>query len=229
MFPNPPPTPMTTLDWLLFDVVACEEARDWARGYPTLDAAWAACPRGDWMLWLAARAIGEPGSDAHRRLVLAACECARTALPYVPAGEDRPIRAIEIAERWARREAGATIEHARTAAAFAAAYAAYAASTAASAARAAFAAASAARAADAAAADAAADAVAYAAASAARAADAAAADAAADAVAYAAANVVAYVAAVRSGRRSEVLAILADLVRQHYPTPPQGARTWRPA
>jgi hypothetical protein len=36
--------------------------------------------------------------------VLLACRVAREALRYVPAGEDRPLRAIEAAERWARRE-----------------------------------------------------------------------------------------------------------------------------
>lgn len=34
---------------------ACSEAREWAFAYPSLADAWAAGPRGDWMLWLAAR------------------------------------------------------------------------------------------------------------------------------------------------------------------------------
>lgn len=34
---------------------ACDDAVEWARGYDTMDAAWAACERGDWMLWLACR------------------------------------------------------------------------------------------------------------------------------------------------------------------------------
>ena len=37
--------------------------------------------------------------------VLCACACARTALRHVPAGDLRPLRAIETAERWARGEA----------------------------------------------------------------------------------------------------------------------------
>jgi len=84
---------------------ACSDAVKWARGYDSLDTAWAACERADWMLWLAARVCEERGSEAHKRLVLAACACARTALQCVPDGEDRPRIAIETAERWARGEA----------------------------------------------------------------------------------------------------------------------------
>lgn len=31
---------------------ACAEARSWACSQPSAKAAWAACVRGDWMLWL---------------------------------------------------------------------------------------------------------------------------------------------------------------------------------
>ncbi len=111
---------------------ACQEARAWARG-KTLAEAWGQCERGDWMLWLAAR-------RAPRRLVvLAACACARTALVYAPAVEERPRRAIEIAERWARGDAVTPAEC--RAAYFAAYFAAYAADVAAYAAAAAAAAA----------------------------------------------------------------------------------------
>ena len=36
------------------DMGACAPAMAWLRSeqYPTLQAAWDACPRGDWMLWL---------------------------------------------------------------------------------------------------------------------------------------------------------------------------------
>ena len=119
-----------TLEQLLSRTKACAEAREWAKGYPDLATAWAACPRADWMLWLAAKAIGEPGSDAHRQLVLAACACARHALPHVKPGEGRPLAAIEIAERWARREEGVKLDQVRTAAAAADAYAAAAAAAA---------------------------------------------------------------------------------------------------
>ncbi len=36
---------------------ACPEAVAWARSYPTLDAAWAACQDGSWMLWWAVHCV----------------------------------------------------------------------------------------------------------------------------------------------------------------------------
>ena len=73
-----------------------------------------------------------------RLVVLAACDCAETALRYVPPGEDRPRRAIETARAWARGQATLAQVRAASSAASAfvdAAYAvsAYAASSAASA------------------------------------------------------------------------------------------------
>ena len=165
---------------------ACEDAVAWV-GDRDITAAWAECDRADWMLWLAGRVV------ARKTVVLAACACARTALRYVLAGEDRPRVAIETAERWARGEA--TIAEVRSAAAAAAAYAADDAAYAA------------AYAADAAAY--AADAAAYAAADAA----AAAAAYAADYAAYAAAAAAAYAAADAADGRKVALAQMADLVR----------------
>ena len=112
---------------------ACESAREWAATRTSAEAVWTECERGDWLLWLAARA----GVD-RREVVLAACAVARTALQYVRAGEERPRIAIETAERWARGEASiadvraaaaatATATAADAAAAAAYAYAAYAA------------------------------------------------------------------------------------------------------
>ena len=74
---------------------ACKEAVAWV-GNRDITAAWAECERADWMLWLADRVM------ARKPVVLAACACARTALQYVPAGEDRPRVAIETTEAWAR-------------------------------------------------------------------------------------------------------------------------------
>jgi hypothetical protein len=109
---------MTAQHWTdaLHDLDACDDAIAWAEGYDSLDAAWAACERGDWMLWLAGRVAGPPGDDTRRPLVLAACACARLALPYIPDGEERPLRAIETAEAWARGDAGVTLEQVRFAA-----------------------------------------------------------------------------------------------------------------
>ena len=92
---------------------ACEEAVEWASQYPTLQAAWEACERGDWMLWLLGKSCGNTGSEKHKQVVLLACKCARLALKHVPRGEDRPRIAIETAERWTR--GAATLEEVRDA------------------------------------------------------------------------------------------------------------------
>jgi hypothetical protein len=175
---------------------ACDSAIEWAATQPTAEIAWAACERGDWLLWLAKRV----GCD-RARLVQAACACARQALQYIPDGEERPRLAIETAEAWARGEAAlADVRRAADAAsayavASAAAYAANAATHAADAASAAAAAAAADNAAWAA--DAAASAAAYAA------------NASANAAANAAANAPAATAA-----RELVLRRCAALVRE---------------
>ena len=95
---------------------ACTESLEWLSDRD-LDTAWAECPRGDWLLWLTAKA----GID-RKRLVMSACSTAREALRFVPEGEDRPRIAIETAEAWCRSEA--TIEQVREARWNAAAYAA---------------------------------------------------------------------------------------------------------
>ena len=117
---------MTRADFLahLRRLGACPEARRWERkGKLSPADTWATCRRGDWLLWLAA-AAGVRRQD----VVLAACACARLALPRVHAGEDRPRIAIETAERWARGE-DASLDDVRSAAH--AAHAAYAANAAA--------------------------------------------------------------------------------------------------
>jgi hypothetical protein len=126
---------------------ACDEAIEWARAYPTPEAAWAACDRGDWMLWVAGRLAGPPGHESRRPLVAASCECDRLALHLVPRGEERPRLANETAEAWVRGEA--TLDQVRAAATATAAYAtaAYAATATAAYATAAYAATAAARAA----------------------------------------------------------------------------------
>jgi len=117
---------MSKLSVQLQKLDACKEAVEWSKPYAELPEAWAKCERGDWMLWLAAKAK----FCTRQQLVLAACECARLALKYVKKGEMRPSVAIEIAEAWAQGKA--TLEQVRAAAA--AADAAYAASAAAAAA-----------------------------------------------------------------------------------------------
>jgi hypothetical protein len=177
---------------LLARLDACEDARKWVGKSRSFRKLWDSCERGDWLLWLAAKL------DVNRKLIVtAACQCARLALKHVPAGETRPLKAIETAEAWVRGDA--TIEQVRAAAdaaADAAAYAAYAAYAAADAAAAYAAAAAAAHAAHAAAA-----AYAYAA-------YAAAAYAAAD---YAAAD------AARADARAKAMKECAALVRETIP------------
>jgi hypothetical protein len=56
------------------------------------------------MLKLLSKVSGQPGSEGRKKLVLAACGCARLTLPHVPKDETRPLTAIEIAEKWARGE-----------------------------------------------------------------------------------------------------------------------------
>ena len=105
-----PPTPKR-LHWrtTLKRLGACSDARTWAKGQTDIAAAWATCDRGDWLLWIAARVITDP---AERMLVvLAACDCAETALVHVPAGEDRPRKCIDTVRAWTRGEA--TIEQVR--------------------------------------------------------------------------------------------------------------------
>ena len=71
---------------------------------------WSTCPRGDWLLFFAAK----EGSTTHKLIVKAACQCARLSLPYVKKGDLRPRQAIEITELWL--EDKATIEEVKLAA-----------------------------------------------------------------------------------------------------------------
>ena len=79
-------------------------------------AAWKTCRSGSWMLGFLGRSLG-PDNDSkdRKRLMLAACECARLALPYVDQDEDRPRKAIELAESWAKGINGVTIGQVREA------------------------------------------------------------------------------------------------------------------
>src|SRR3990167_9834634 len=119
-----PEGPMSHWTRQLTALRACAEAITWAKGYDSLDAAWHACERADWMLWLAGHCAGDVDSASRQRVVLAACACARTALKHTK--DPRPLKAIETAEAWARGEAGVTLDDVRNArvAAAAAAYAA---------------------------------------------------------------------------------------------------------
>ena len=83
---------------------ACDPAIEFASDYSSLSDAYAACTRPDWLFWLA----GHTGVS-RQDIVLAACACARTALPFATGPE--ALIAIETAEAWCRGEA--TIEQVR--------------------------------------------------------------------------------------------------------------------
>ena len=176
----------------LCDINACQEAIDWV-GDRDAETAWRECERGDWMLWLAGRVADR------KRVVLAACECARLTLEYVPDGEVRPLKAIEAAEAWAKGDASVSIGDVRAAARAAAYAAAYAAADVA---------ADVADAADAEYAECAASAAARAACAAAYAA----------ACAYAAADAA---ACADAAARRATLADCANIVRKHFPVCPK--------
>ena len=113
-------TTATRPQWIawLRHVGACADAIAWCETQPNKAAAWRNCERGDWMLWAIGKTVGPPGDDSRKPLVMAACECARLALPYLPAGEQRPLAAIETAEAWCRGDA--TLNQVRAAASYAA-------------------------------------------------------------------------------------------------------------
>ncbi len=98
---------MNMVKWLtqIENMNACPEAVQWANDYDSLEEAWAACDRGDWMLWLLRKRLSDPDGPDNKKLVLTACQCARLVLPYVRAGETRPLKVIETAEAWVRGEA----------------------------------------------------------------------------------------------------------------------------
>ena len=107
---------------LLREMRACSAAIFFAEQFPSLKAAWKACPNGNWMLWFIAKS-GNPawGMPEHRKIVGVACRCARLAEKH---WTDACIRdAVALAERYAAGEqiAQADLRAAATAATAAAA------------------------------------------------------------------------------------------------------------
>jgi hypothetical protein len=91
---------------LLISIGACRDAVEWCRGHPTLEAAWAVCERGEWMLWLLGRLDrSKPWSDERKPLIACVVECAALA---PEAGEDYELArqwCLDATERWTRGEA----------------------------------------------------------------------------------------------------------------------------
>ena len=109
----------------LENIHACPEAIVWAEQYPDMQAAWIACERGDWMLWLAGKHSGPAESPGRRKLVLAATECARLAWPYVRKKDHDIIeRCYSVAEAWGNNDPTVSLAEVQVAAdaAYATAY-----------------------------------------------------------------------------------------------------------
>ena len=180
---------------------ACPPAVEWAKNFDTPQAAWDACERGGWMLWILGRLDkSKPWSDGRKPLVACVIECALTARHLWPKSQAKRIGgAVGVILGWTRGEVNDSVardarQELRDAAD---------------------------------AADAAADAAYAAAAAAAAYAAAAAADAAAAAYAAAAAAYAAYAAAAADAAYAAAAARLqsqketAAIVRQHFPHPPE--------
>ena len=95
---------------------ACLGAIEWAKDYKTFEEAWNKCDRADWMLWIAGKQVDK--NKNRKEVVLCACKCARRALKYLPKDEKRPLKAIQMAEKWAKGKT--TIEEVKEARAYAA-------------------------------------------------------------------------------------------------------------
>jgi hypothetical protein len=103
---------------------ACEDAVEWCKTQPSVEAAWNNCERGDWMLWLLAQDVKQ-GDKLHRKVVLAACKCARLAWEWMPDGSKKVIRQLEKRARGDNSIALGSLRAAAAEAAEAAAAAAY--------------------------------------------------------------------------------------------------------
>jgi hypothetical protein len=76
----------------------CPDAVEYRKGFDTFRQAWDACPRGDWMLWIAAR-VGVN----KRLLTLAKGRCAETVKHLMQ--DERSVRAVDMAISYGLGEA----------------------------------------------------------------------------------------------------------------------------
>lgn len=92
-------------DWLTAEG-AHHDLVSWVRGASEdVCLLWESCPRGDWLLAMAARLGATPAA-----LTPAACAAARTAFELLPDGEGRPAAAVAAIETCAAGEAADSLE-----------------------------------------------------------------------------------------------------------------------
>ena len=83
---------MKNLKKYLESLHACNESIKWADSRQASHNAWLACPRADWLAWLA----GKIGIDKNL-IILATCDVAESVLHLVSEDEERPRKAVETA------------------------------------------------------------------------------------------------------------------------------------
>ena len=92
----------------------CDEAREWAKPFKTAKAAWVACERPDWMLWLLGSLCPEGfGVPERRKLAGVLAECSRAVLDNFEKhrpGDTRVRACIELVERFASGDESVTRE-----------------------------------------------------------------------------------------------------------------------
>jgi hypothetical protein len=103
---------------------ACKDSIPWVESQEveTFQEGWEICERADYMLWLLAKMSDKPGWPSKNEVILACCDCAETALKFIPEGEERPKKAIETTRLYIKNKA--SIQDVRIAADAAYAYAA---------------------------------------------------------------------------------------------------------
>jgi len=102
---------------------ACSDAREWAQTQDSFVTAWAACRRGDWMVWLLGILIGRVQAVKRRRLVRCVCDCVEQARSCVNMPRTTAFDGcLRAARGWARGD-GTTLAGVRVAANIATYYA----------------------------------------------------------------------------------------------------------
>lgn len=79
---------------------ACDAAVVWLEEnqFASLDKAWQACERGDWMLWLIGRTMNHDDEAQLRKLTLAKARCSKLVVHLMK--DERSRNAVEVAEQF---------------------------------------------------------------------------------------------------------------------------------